>query len=178
MSKIKELNPQKGDVVKIKFKSVNQIVQENIEKKSFHDIEEYYNIQDNIKAYIAGGDFLVEGTVTTESGFENDPYISVKNHFDTSYDFPIHESAIETISIVEAAEVFISNDLKLIAVRIGNEMFINGHPMIWDESKDKNQPNNNRKLVRMMERFITDLAVQDSFEYTEDDLMKENKGII
>lgn len=173
MLKLKELNPQKGDVIRIKFKSINKIVEENITSKSFHEIEEYYHIQNNIKAYIAGGDFLVDGAICNDEDFETDPYIEVKNHLDSNYSFSIHESVIESIEIADAAETFMSNDLKLVAVRIGDEMFINGHPMIWDEKAQNNDDdeyeNHNRKLIRMFESFITDLAVQDTFHQPEEE---------
>lgn len=176
MFKLAELNPQKGDVVKIKFKSINQVMEENLEGKTFHDIEEYYQIQENIKAYVAGGDFLVDAAISDDEVHKDDPYIEIKNHMDTNYCVGIHESIIESIEMVDAAEVFVSNDLKIIAVRIDNEMFINGHPMIWDEVEkrkdrygEEGKENHNRKLIRMFERFITDLAVQDSFQYIEEE---------
>lgn len=165
---LKELNPQPGDVIKIKFKSVNQIARENLDTKPFHELEEYYDIQNNIKAYIAGGDFLVEAALDKDEEFKDDPYIEVKNHFDNNYNFCIHESVIESIEIADSAETFVSNDLKVIAVRIGNEMYINGHPMIWDERRnddnDDDKENHSRKLIRMFEGFIADLAVQDAFD--------------
>lgn len=176
--RLKELNPQEGDVVRIKFKSINQIVSENIKIKTFHEIEEYYKIQDNVKAYIASGDFLVGAALCNDEDHEDDPYIEIKNHIDANYNFSIHESVIESIEIADAAETFMSNDLKLIAVRIGNEMFINGHPMIWDEEKEESEElrksgdeceNHNRKLIRMFENFITDLAVQDTFQQPEEE---------
>lgn len=173
MFRLKELNPQEGDVIRIKFKSINKIVEENIGTKPFHEIEDYYGLQNHIKAYISGGDFLVESAPCIDEDYKNDPYIEVKNHLDSKYSFAIHESTIESIEIADAAETFMSNDLKMIAVRIGNEMFINGHPMIWDEKDqiddDDNYKNHNRKLIRMFESFITDLAVQDTFQQPEEE---------
>lgn len=167
MSILKKLNPQEGDVVRIKFKSINQIMAEGIGEKPFHEVEEYYGIQSNIKAYIAGGDFLVEAEVTTDDNYKDNPYIQIKNHLDAEYGFAVHENAIESIEIRDAAEVFMSHDLKMIAVRIDHEMYINGEPLIWDEVEkvedDEDYKNNNRKLIRMFESFITDLAVRDAF---------------
>jgi len=170
MSILKELNPQKGEVVRIKFKSINDLM-DNI-NMPFHEVEEYYDLQNNIKAYIAGGDFLVDAAYSKDEN-SDDTYIEIKNHLDKTYCFPVHESAIVSIEIIESAETFVSNDLKIIAVRIGNEMYVNGHPMIWNESEqneysDKNKENHNRKLLRMFENFIADLAVQDSFQQLEE----------
>lgn len=171
MSRLRELNPQEGDVVHIKFKPINQIMEEGIGEKPFHEIEEYYAIQSNVRAYIAGGDFLVAAEVTQDKNFQDDPYIEIKNHLDHTYGFAVHESVIESIEIRDASEIFVSHDLKMIAVRINHEMFINGEPLIWDEYKkaedDDEYENNNRKLIRMFESFITDLAVKDAFEHTK-----------
>lgn len=170
--RLKELNPQEGDVIRVKFKPINQIMEEKLGKKSFHEIEDYYGIQSNIKAYIAGGDFLVEGAITEEEGHEDDPYIQVKNHLDCEYGFDVHENVIESIEIVDAAEIFQSHDLKILAVRIGHEMYINGEPLIWNERQkqadDDEYKNHNRKLIKMFESFIADLAVRDTF-HPEDD---------
>lgn len=169
--RLKELNPQEGDVVRIKFKPINQIMAEGIGNKSFHEIEEYFQIQSNIKAYISGGDFLVSAAICSDEEFEHNPYIEVKNHYDNEYGFCVHESVIESIEIIDAAEVFVSHDLKMLAVRIGHEMYINGHPMIWNErsqkSEDSEYENHNRKLIRMFESFIADLAVRDTFQQEE-----------
>ncbi len=172
MSRLAELNPQPGDIVRIKFKSINQIMHDGIAtNKHFHDVEDYYDIQSNLKAYLSGGDFLVSAALCKDEGYEDDPHIEIKNHMDAIVHFPVHESILESIELTDAAETFMSHDLKMIAVRIGHEMFINGHPMIWDESSKKDDDdewkNHNRKLLRMFESFIADLAVQDAFKREE-----------
>lgn len=171
MFRLQELNPQEGDVIKVKFKPINQIMDENVDKMTFHEIEQYFQIQDNIKAYIASGDFLVESAICKDEEFEDNPYIEVKNHLDQEYIFTIHESVIDTIEIVDAAETFVSNDLRMIVIRIDHEMYINGAALIWDEQKkekeDDKYKNHNRKLIRMFENFITDLAVRDTFQQEE-----------
>lgn len=169
--RLKELNPQDGEVIRVKFKPINQIMAEGIDGKSFHEIEEYFQIQDNIKAYISGGDFLVSGALSEEEEFKDNPYIEVTNHLDNNYQFTIHESVIESIEAVDAAEIFCSNDLKILAVRIGHEMYINGHPLIWNEkakrADDDEWKNHNRQFIRMFESFIADLAVRDTFQPEE-----------
>jgi len=168
MFKLQQLNPQEGEVVKIKFKSINQIMDENLDSKPFHEIYEHFEINDNVKAYVAGGHFLVAAAVNNDEDHKDDPYICVKNHLDHSYDFNVHESVIESIEAVDASEVFVSHDIKVIAVRIEHEMYINGAPLIWNEKEnaksDEKYVNHNRKLIRMFESFITDLAVRDTFQ--------------
>ena len=50
-------------------------------------------------------------------------------------------------------------------------MYINGHPLVWNEKenldRDDEYVNHNRKLIRMFEGFITDLAVRDTFSEEE-----------
>lgn len=166
--RLKELNPQKGEVVRIKFKSINEIMSTDINNKDFHEIEKFFQIQNNIKAYLASGDFLVAAAVSTDEDHAENPYIEVKNHLDHNYNFCIHESVIESIEMVDAAQTFCSHDLKLVAVRIGHEMYINGHPLIWNESElkdeDDDYSNHNRKFISMLESFVADLAVRDAFK--------------
>lgn len=165
--RLQQLNPKKGDVINIKFKSINQIMQEKTANMAWHDIVEYYQIESNVKAYVTGGHFLVDGAITTDEDHKDDPYITVKNHLDHNYEFTIHESVIEKIEVVDAAEMFVSNSLKIVVVRIGYEMYINGQPMIWNEEAhktfDSKYDNHNRKLISMFEDFISDLAVRDTF---------------
>ena len=111
------------------------------------------------------------GVKSKDEDYKDDPYVEVRNHLDNEYAFAMHESAIDSIELVDAAETFVSNDLKIIAVRVDHEMYINGHPMIWNEKEqaenDDEWVNHNRKLMRMFESFITDLAVKDSFQQEE-----------
>lgn len=174
MSILKELNPQKNDVVRIKFKTINTIVEES--NRSYCDTEEYYTISSNIKAYLQGGDFLVTDSVKEDMiGGNTTHYIEVQNHIDKNYNFDINDEVIESIEIIDDAQKFISHDHGIIVVIVGDEMFINGKPLIWDEEqriekdrrrgygKEDQYENPNRKLLKMFENYIADLAVRDSF---------------
>lgn len=170
MSKLSELKPDKNEVVKIKFKSFDELLKLGYH---FHDSEETYKLGQNFKAYQAGGFFLVGDGYTKE---EDDEYIIVRNHLDNNYNFYIYEEVIESIEIVQDAEKFESFDHKVLVVRVEDELYINGHPVIWNEEGDKIEYNRNkrtddtpyenpnRKLLKIFENYIADLAVRESFK--------------
>lgn len=174
MSILQDLNPHKQDVVRIKFKTIDTIMRES--KRAFHDTEEYYHLGDNVKAILQGGDFVVKEEVQMD---DESGYITVQNHLDHNYSLDIHDEMVESIELVQDAERFISNDHGLIVIRVEDEMYINGQPLIWDEKeqqeKDKrnrrfgdDEPyiNPNRKLLKIFENYIADLAVRESFKET------------
>ena len=175
MSILKKLNPKKNEVIRIKFKPLNQIVEES--PLSYSDTEEHYNFGSNIKAYLKGGDFIVEEDY--EHDEEEKPIdrgVCVKNHFDCSHEFWIHETAIAEAEMVQDSERFSSHDHGILVVRVDDEMYINGQPLIWNEINDKayhdrnkrhdSEPyeNKNRRLLKMFENYIADLAVRESFK--------------
>jgi len=185
MSKIAAVNPFKNDVVRIKFKTFDTILHET--GMGFYDCAEFYDCGDNYKAYLAGGgDFIVSKECQTDEHDESErskPYIIVKNHYDHSDSFYIYDDVIESIEVIDDAERFFSNDLKILVVRIEDEMYINGKPLIWNEEEaevdynskwnptnEKRKPysNNNRKLLKIFENYIADLAVRESFKQTRE----------
>ena len=103
----------------------------------------------------------------------------VTNHLDCNHGFVVYEDSIESIEIVADSERFESRDHKLLVVRVEDEMFINGEPLIWNEvqkekehnnrskNKDKDFENPNRKLLKMFENYIADLALKESFSEGE-----------
>lgn len=181
-SKIMALRPHKGDVVNIKFKSINEIMKES--KSYFHDTEETYNIAENLKAYLSGGHFLVceVDCGADDNDDDDDTCISVINHLDCNSSFEVHDFVIDSIEIVNDSEKWISEDHRLMVVRIDNELFINGKPLIWNEKEERKEhenkitrtgykkeeyENHNRKLLKLLENYIADLAVKETFEQGE-----------
>jgi len=173
MNKIRDLGIKKNDIVRVKFKNLNSIVKESC--LPFQDLDELLRLSSNMRAYYNGGDFLVS------EDFDRDNFdstmgdaIEVKNHFDNDYSFLIHEFAIESIEIVNDARRFISSDFDMGVIRVDDELFINGKPIIGDEREKKKEynrykkkeddqyVNQGRKLLKIFEEFITDLAVNDS----------------
>lgn len=174
-SKIKALRPQKDDIVNIKFKNLNDIIKNS--KLSYHDTESTYCIADNVKAYLAGGHFVVK-RFEIEKDYEEGFYFTVVNHLDYNHSFRVFDDAIESIEIVDDSEKWISVDHKLMVVRVDNELFINGEPLIWNEAEAKKEhdlrltkkgtdidgyDNHNRKLLKLLENYIADLAVRETF---------------
>ena len=173
MSKLSTIAPQERDIVRVKFKSINDIVTQH--KDVFDDADDTYEIGSNFKAYNRGGDFIVvDGYVKDEEG---DEYIVVKNHLDCQHTFYIYKEVIDTIEIVEDAELFVSTDHRLLVVRVGDELYVNGKPLIWDEERQREHhismgetgefKNPNRKLLKIFENYIADLAVRESFNSHE-----------
>ncbi len=176
MCRLRELNPHKNEIVRVKFKSIDQIVKDY--NMDLHEAEDLFEIGDNIKAYLNGGDFIVANAIKKE---DNHEYIVVKNHYDRNSEFYIYDEVIESIDIVQDAERFYSADHHLLVVRIEDEMYINGQPLIWDEDAARKTHdfkvkqgrrsgeyiNENRKLLKIFENYIADLAVKESFKEGE-----------
>lgn len=170
MSKLAKLKPDKNEVVKIKFKSFNEMLKLG---EHFHDSNDTYEFSENFKAYQAGGFFIVGGGYTKE---DEDEYITVRNHLDNNYNFYVYEEVIESIEIVQDAEKFESFDHKVLVVRVEDELYVNGHPVIWNEDAERKEYNRskrsddtpyenpNRKLLKIFENYIADLAVKESFK--------------
>jgi hypothetical protein len=174
MSKIKNVNPKKNEVVRIKFRGISEILNEL--GTTFSEADDRLGLGRNIRAYLQGGDFLVDRNLD-ESDSEADlgNCLYVKNHFDHDYDFAVHDIAVEKIEIIDDPQIFSSQDHNIMVVRVGDELFINGAPLIGDEIKDEQHHNRykakkdhqvyvnkNRKLLEIFENFIADLAVKDS----------------
>lgn len=176
MSLLKAINPHKGEVVRIKFKSINDIILAS--GCSFSDTSDNYELGDNFKALLVGGDFLVvlEIDETSFTRDINENFIKVLNHLDNGHHFAVYDNMIESISMVEDAEKFVSTDHNLIVVRVGNDLYINGVSLLGNEEEERAEhnrimkraidkteyENKNRKLLSIFENYITDLAVRDS----------------
>jgi len=175
MNKIRNLGIKKNDIVRIKFKDLNRLVEQS--NMAFQDLDESIGLSRNMRAYYNGGDFLVSLDFDRDNtdSFLGDA-IEVKNHFDNDYSFLVYEFAIESIEIVNDARRFISSELDLIVIRVEDELFINGRPVVGDEpekikqhkrynKKDNGEyVNENRKLLKIFEEFIADLAVKESIK--------------
>ena len=179
MSKIKSINPKKNEIVRISFKSIDEILDES--GLTFSEADEHFSIGRNIRAYLQGGDFLVSEPLHGEDADDYGKFFTVKNHFDHDYDFDIYDITIKSIEIVEDPIVFSSQEMNIMVVRVGYELFINGKPLIGNEvrseidfnkygrNKGRSYENGNRKLLSIFENFIADLAVKES--------LSEKKGV-
>ena len=183
MGILKVLNQHKGDIVNIKFKSINDIMAQS--DMDYHSAEEHYEIGENIKAYLASGHFLVEREVNVGNiGCKEDlsaETISVTNHIDNNWNFIVRASSVESIEIVNDSERFICSDLKIALIRVEDELFINGKPLVWNEEHDERVHNNDqrklergkyenpkRKFLKIIENYIADMALKDSLNPGEE----------
>jgi hypothetical protein len=175
MNKIRDLGAKKNDIVRVKFKNLNSIVKES--GMTFSDLDDTLRLSGNMRAYYNGGDFLVSEDFDKS---ERDDFfgdmLHLKNHFDNDYGFEICDFVIDSIDIVNDARRFVSSDLDLIVVRVDDELFINGQPLIGDEvqkkkeysrfkaKEEKEYVNENRRLLKIFEEFIADMAMRESIQ--------------
>lgn len=173
MSLIKNINAKKNDIVRIKFRGITDFLDDT--GLTFSDADDRLALGRNIRAYLQGGDFLVDRDFSDDDSETDIGHcLYVKNHLDHDYDFPVHDITVEEITIVDNAQVFTSAEHNIIVVRVGDELYINGEPLIGDEKDEEKKhnrynikaktdyKNKNRKLLEIFENFIADLAVKDS----------------
>lgn len=171
MGIIKDLNPHNGEIVNIKFKSLNDIMDNS--KEDFHETEETYSISENTKAYLAGGHFIVEEAYDPEE--DEKECINIINHLDCNYEMTVYNEVIESMEIITESDKFVSKEHKILVVRVDDEMFINGQPLIWNEAQKEREflheqkagdyavyENPNRKLLKLFENYIADMALKES----------------
>jgi hypothetical protein len=175
MSKIKLSNPKRNEVVRIRFKTLDKILDDS--GLPFSEADDQLAIGRNIRAVLQGGDFVVSEPAQGNDSDKFGQYITIKNHFDHDYEFDVHDIVLESIQIIDDPIMFSSQEMNLMVVRVGDEMFINGSPLIGDEleneqdhhryGKNKGVPyeNKNRKLLSIFENFIADIAVKDSLSH-------------
>jgi hypothetical protein len=175
MSKIKLSNPKRNEVVRIRFKTLDRILDDS--GLPFSEADDQLALGRNIRAVLQGGDFIVSEPVQGDDSDKFGQYITIKNHFDHDYEFDVHDIVLESIQIIDDPIMFSSQEMNLMVVRVGDEIFINGSPLIGDEleneqdfhryGKNKGMPyeNKNRKLLSIFENFIADIAVKDSLSH-------------
>jgi hypothetical protein len=156
MSKISGL--KKGDIVKIKFMEMRDIVNLNKKDKkprrSYQVISEW-ELGSNILAFTYGGDFIVKEDAPASGKDQN---LCVLNHLDGG-DFEIAECIIESIQLVDAAQRFISDDHKVAIIVTENDIYINGEKLI-NTDEDKHLDN----FVNLVERYLTNKAINNSLK--------------
>jgi hypothetical protein len=183
MSLIKAVFPRKGDVVKIKFKPIADLIRDL--GTTLSEADSNLDLSENFKAMIHGGHFLVEAEMTEdtrESAYGN--YFAVNNHIDYNCNFTIYDAMIESIEAIEVEEKFVSPEHNLIVLRLDDELFINGVSLLGNEERERKRKeaphkaglilskkkseeptdyvNPARKLLTILENYIGDLAVQDT----------------
>lgn len=176
MGMFKGLGIRKNDIVRIKFKNLNDIIDSG--DMPFHDLDDQLSLSNNMRAYYSGGDFVVDEEFSSEN---TDPKfgegIRIKNHFDHNYDFMTYESCVDSIEVINDSRRFVSKEMGLVVIKVEGELFINGEPLIGDihdkkkdferyekrKNPDAEFKHPNMALLSIFEEFITDLAMKESF---------------
>lgn len=166
-----------GDIVKIKFKPLEKILQDSRASCRLAQIVEFYHIDDHMTSFLQGGHFKVEGVADKDYGYlrlnENERRTSVKRaeHPKTLSEITIHDHVvdatwvmndiiIDSISVEnEVAESYFSEVHQLSIVLIDGVLFLNGHPVTADDSK----------IYEMFEKVMADAAINRALSKHDDD---------
>lgn len=153
MSKIAGL--RKGDIARIKFKEMREIVALRSKNKSYSLINEW-DLGSNILAFTYGGDFLIKEDVTSSPN--KDEILELINHLDGgSFDAP--DEIIDTLEIIDAAGKFVSEEHNLILVMSDNDLFINGEKL--ENTKEEKLLDN---FLIFVEKYLMNRAVNASLK--------------
>jgi hypothetical protein len=153
MSKIVGL--KKGDIARIKFKEMREIVALRSKNKSYALINEW-DIGSNILAFTYGGDFLIKEDVTSSSN--KDEILELVNHLDGgAFDAP--DEIIDTIEIVDSAGKFLSEDHNLILVMSDSDLFINGEKL--ENTKEEKSLDN---FLVFIEKYLMNRVINASLK--------------
>ena len=154
MSKISGL--KKGDIVRIRFKEMRDIVgTKKISKrnnKSYAMISEW-DLGANILAFTYGGDFLVKDDSPSLGKAQ---VITLLNHLDGG-EFEVPEEIVESLEVVDAAQRFISEEHKLAIILNDNDIYINGEKLSND-GDDKHLD----KFTNLIERYLANKIINSS----------------
>ena len=150
MSKISGI--KKGDIVRIKFIDLKDIVKKKNKKASYSLISEW-ELGSNILAFTYGGDFLVKEDAPDSS---KDQVLDLVNHLDSgTFDAP--EEIIASLEIIEASNKFVSEDHNLVITHIEGKLFVNGEEL---SNTDENKHLDN--FVSFIERYLMARAIENS----------------
>lgn len=150
MSKISGI--KKGDIVRIKFIDLKDIVSKKSKNSSYRLIAEW-ELGSNILAFTYGGDFLVKEDAPDSS---KDQVLDLSNHLDSGT-FDVPEEIIASLEIIEASNKFTSEDHNLVITQVENKLFINGEELS-NTDEDKHLDN----FVSFIERYLIGRAIENS----------------
>jgi hypothetical protein len=157
MSKISGL--KKGEIVRIKFKEMRDIVSMRSKNKSYALIGEW-DLGSNVLAFTYGGDFLIKEDVTQAANKEE--VLELINHLDGGT-FDIPDEVVDTLEIIDAAAKFVSEEHNLILVMSENDLFINGEKL--ENNKEEKLLDN---FVIFVEKYLMNRVVNASLKDIDD----------
>lgn len=150
MSKISGV--KKGDIVRIKFIDLKDIVKKKSKNASYSLISEW-ELGSNILAFTYGGDFLVKEDAPDSS---KDQVLDLVNHLDSGT-FDVPEDIIASLEIIEASNKFVSEDHNLVITQIDNKLFLNG-----EELSNTDEHKHLDNFVSFIERYLMARAIENS----------------
>jgi hypothetical protein len=149
---------KKGDIVRIKFKDMRDIVNTKETNKRNHKtytIVSEWELGANILAFTYGGDFLVKEDAPSAN---KDQSLELVNHLDGG-EFDVPERIIDSLEIVDAAHRFVSEEHKVAMIMTETDIFINGVKVEnCDDGKFLDD------FVKFAERYLTTKAINNSLK--------------
>ena len=151
---------KKGDVVRLKFLPLNELVKVK-DKSASHSIINHWNLGSNVLAYVYGGDFLVREDVKITVSQGN--ILELSNHLDGE-DFDVPEDLVESITIVDVTTKFISEKHNLVIVNSNDAIYINGEALTNTDDDMLLD-----KFLSFAEQIIINKAVENSLKDCKND---------
>lgn len=160
MSTIKGVTVKKDDIIKIKFKSFDELVklaQDN--GMCFTNFLDQSQLDTSVKAVLSGGYFKVTDVESEPNEFiipkmyneDVECEVTIDNYLDGDMTF-INEHVIEEISVEnDAHSSLFVKDMNLSVVNVGSQLYINGVALSMEKHK---------KLIEVLESAISDIAIQ------------------
>lgn len=168
---IRGVSIQKGDIVNIKFRKLEDILQDNAISVRASQVIEEYSINLHMKSFVTGGHFkVIEARPKETSSLvyfnrgrgKNDPsYLSeivIEDHV-ADMTWVLNDALIESISVEnDNAESYFSEKHQLSLVLVENILYINGQPLTKTDSK----------ILEMFERVMADSAINNAIASEND----------
>jgi hypothetical protein len=145
---------KKGDVIRVKFIDMRDIVKKKSKNKSYNLISEW-ELGANILAFTYGGDFLVKEDAPPSG---KDQVLEVLNHLDGgSFDIP--EEIVDSIQLLDVSNKFVSEDHHLSLTQIDDTIYINGE-RLENTDEDKHLDN----FITFIEKYLMQRAIENSIK--------------
>lgn len=171
---IKDISVKKGDIVEIKFKKLEEIL-DFYKEYGYRraDVFSTIGLGEHLTTLISGGLFHVEevndetGLRMPEIGRNQKPRIvrpneiTINDHNNCDYDeFTFNEHIIESITVREdVGDRYFSDKFQLSLVKIDGLLVINGVP-VSDEDSD---------LIEILEKTIADMSIRQMLESSDEE---------
>lgn len=173
MATIKGVSIKKDDIVKVKFKPLDEIL-------AIYQKEDYFpsrflddsDIDQNLSAVLEGGFFKVSDVYVGEDDryfpqLKSDakgntadmPHeIEIDNYLNGMNEFTFNEYIVDEISIEhDVAETYFSNKFKVNIMKLNGALYVNNELVTKDDAG----------LVKILESAISDLAIQNMLSDSE-----------